>query len=156
MKAAFDELPCVSVSRLRASGAVTPAMRTTIVKFDDVEFNVALSLMRFPNGGSWNFFICSCGRRCRVLRLFEGGLICSKCCKSRGLGFRVELIRTEKRAVYHLPRILARLNSATPARLHPRKGQMLDRRANLEARLKRSLIVARRFAIKEFEKWADK
>ena len=49
------------------------------------------------------------------------------------------------------PRLLARLNSNTPARLHPRNGQMLDRRANLEARLRRGLIRARQFAIDEHD-----
>jgi hypothetical protein len=64
----------------------------------------------------------------------------------------VELITVEKRAAYHAPRILARLNSDAPARLTPRPGRMLDRRANLELRLKRSLIVERRAAIEQFEK----
>jgi hypothetical protein len=78
--------------------------------------------------------------------------MCWRCCKARGLRARVELIRTENRAAYHLPRILARLTSTTPARLHPRPGRMLDRRANLELRLKRSLIVERRAKIEQFEK----
>jgi hypothetical protein len=56
---------------------------------------------------------------------------CWRCCKARGLRARVELIRTERRAAYHLPRILARLNSTAPARLHPRPGRMLDRRSEL-------------------------
>ena len=152
MKTAIDDLPAVSVSRLRALGDITAETKTTTVKFDDVEFVVALSLRRFPNGGSWSFFLCPCGRRARILRLFEGGLSCSRCLEARGFRARVELIRTEKRAAYHVPRILSRLNSATPARLHPRNGQMLDRRVNLEARLRRSLIVARKFAIDEHDK----
>ena len=152
MKTAIDDLPAVSVSRLRALGDITAETKTTTVKFDDVEFVVALSLRRFPNGGSWSFFLCPCGRRARILRLFEGCLSCSQCLEARGFRARVELIRTEKRAAYHVPRILSRLNSATPARLHPRNGQMLDRRVNLEARLRRSLIVARKFAIDEHDK----
>jgi hypothetical protein len=46
---------------------------------------------------------------------------------------------------------IERLNSDIPARLRPRPGRMLDRRANLELRLKRSLIVERRAAIEQFE-----
>jgi hypothetical protein len=152
MKTAFDDLPAVSVSRMRALGDITAETKTTTVKFDDVEFVVALSLRRFPNGGSWSFFLCPCGRRARILRLFEGGLSCSQCLEARGFRARVELIRTEKRAAYHAPRILARLNSATPARLRPRPGRMLDRRATLEAKLRRSLIVARQFALDEHAK----
>jgi len=71
---------------------------------------------------------------------------------ARGLRARVELIRTENRAAYHAPKRLARLYSGTPARIHPRPGRMLDRRARLEARLRRSLIVARQFAIDEHDK----
>lgn len=57
-----------------------------------------------------------------------------------------------KRAALTAPKRIERLNSDTPARLHPRPGRMLDRRANLELRLKRSLIVERRTAIEQFEK----
>jgi hypothetical protein len=152
MKTAIDDLPAVSVSRLRALGDITAEMKTTTVKFDNVEFVVALSLRRFPNGGNWSFFVCSCGRRARILRLFECGLACSRCLEARGLRPRVQLIRTEQRAAYHAPRILSRLNSETPARLFPRLGRKLDRRANLEAKLRRSLIVARQFAIDEHDK----
>jgi hypothetical protein len=71
---------------------------------------------------------------------------------ARGLRARVELVRTENRAAYHSPKRLARLNSDTPARLHPRPGRKLDRRANLELRLKRSVVVERRAKIAQFEK----
>ncbi|MFY9970994.1 MAG: hypothetical protein WAK41_16485 [Roseiarcus sp.] len=143
MKIAIDDLPSVSVSRLRALGEITAQTKVTSVGFGEVSFNVALSLRRFPNGGSWSFFLCPCGRRARVLRLFEGGLACRQCLGARGLRPRVQLIRTEKRASYLAPKRLERLNSTTPARIHPRPGRMLDRRANLEIALRRSLIVAR-------------
>jgi hypothetical protein len=143
MKTAIDDLPSVSVSRMRALGEITAETKITSVAFGEVIFNVALSLVRFPNGGSWSFFLCPCGRRARIIRLFEGGLACRQCLGARGLRPRVQLIRTEKRAAYHAQRILARLNSTMPARLHPRPGRMLDRQANLEFALRRSLIVAR-------------
>jgi hypothetical protein len=57
-----------------------------------------------------------------------------------------------KRAALTAPKRIERLNSDAPARLHPRPGRMLDRRANLELRLKRSLIVERRAAIEQFAK----
>jgi hypothetical protein len=61
-----------------------------------------------------------------------------------------------KRAALTAPKRIARLNSDTPARLHPRPGRMLDRRANLELRLKRSLIVERKAKIAQFEKEVGK
>jgi hypothetical protein len=51
MKAAYDELPGVSVSRMRASGAIGPNTKATTIAFGDVEFVVGLALRRFPNGG---------------------------------------------------------------------------------------------------------
>ena len=93
MRQAIDDLPSVSVSRLRALGEITPEMKTTTVMFGDVGFAVALALFRWPNGGSWSFFLCPCGRRARILRLYEGGLACRGCLKARGLRHRVELIK---------------------------------------------------------------
>jgi hypothetical protein len=152
MNAAYDELPGVSVSRLRALGDITEEMKVATVKLGEDEFTVGLSLFRWPNGGSWSFFVCPCGRRARIIRLFEGGLACCRCLKARGLHARVELIRTEKRAALLTPNRLERLKSDTPARLNPRRGRMLDRRTNLELALKRSLIVARRAKIAQFDK----
>jgi len=152
MNAAYDELPGVSVSRLRALGDITEAMNVATVKLGECEFTVGLSLFRWPNGGSWSFFVCPCGRRARILRLFEGGLACCRCLKARGLHARVELVRTERRAALLTPKRLERLKSEASARLHPRPGRMLDRRTNIELALKRSLIVARRAKIAQFEK----
>jgi hypothetical protein len=102
-----------------------------------------LSHLQFPNGGSWSFFVCPCGRRARTLRLFEGGLACRQCLGARGLRPRVQLIATHKRAAYLAAKRLERLTSSSPARLHPRPGRMLDKRVNIENALRRSLIVAR-------------
>jgi hypothetical protein len=147
MRQAIDDLPFVSASRLRALGEITPEMKTATVRVSTVGFTVALSLFRWPNGGSWSFFLCDCGRRARTIRLVEGHLRCRHWCKASGLRYRVELIRAERRAAYHMPRILARLNSDTPARLRPRPGGKLDRRRNLEFALKRSMIVSRKHLV---------
>lgn len=149
MNAAYDELPGVSVSKLRALGDITEQMNVATIKLGEYEFTVGLSLFRWPNGGSWSFFVCPCGLRARILRLFEGGLACCRCLKARG---RVELVRTERRVAWLTPKRLERLRSDAPARLHPRPGRMLDRRVNMELALKRSLIVARRAKIAQFEK----
>jgi hypothetical protein len=147
MNAAYDELQGVSVSRLRALGDITEEMKVATIKLGEYEFTVGLSLFRWPNGGSWSFFMCPCGRRARILRLFEGGLACSRCLMARGLRARVELVRTERRAAWLTPKRLGRLKSDVPARLHPRPGRMLDRRANLEFALRRSRIVARKHGV---------
>jgi hypothetical protein len=57
MNAAYDDLPGVSVSRLRALGDITEAMKVATVKLGEYEFTVGLSLFRWPNGGSWSFFV---------------------------------------------------------------------------------------------------
>jgi hypothetical protein len=151
MKAAYDELPGVSVSRLRAAGEIRAEDTIATVVFGDVAFTVSLGLHRWPNGGNWSRFLCpGCGRWARILRLLEGQIMCWRCCKARGLRARVELIRTEKRAAYHAPRLIARL-TGPPARLNPRPGRTLDRRANIEARLRRSFIVARQHALDEHD-----
>src|SRR5580704_12466422 len=103
MKTAIDDLPAVSVSRMRALGEITAETKVTSVRFGEIIFNVALSLRRFPNGGSWSFFLCPCGRRARILRLFECGLACRECLGARGLRPRVQLIATHKRAAYLAP-----------------------------------------------------
>jgi hypothetical protein len=118
----------------------------------EVIFDVGLSLVRFPNGGSWSFFLCPCGRRARIIRLFEGGLACRQCLGDRGLRPRVQLIATHKRAAYIAPRLIARLTSTEPARLHPRPGRMLDRRVKLELSLRRASIVVRQYALDEHAK----
>jgi hypothetical protein len=153
MRTAIDDLPSIGVSRLRAAGDIGPDTRTTTIRFPVGDtFNVGLFHLQFPNGGGWSFFLCACGRRCRTLRLYEGFLACHRCLAARGLRNRVELIPTERRAAYHAPRLLARLTSASPARLNPRPGRMLDRRPRLERALRRTLIVARQHALDEHEK----
>jgi hypothetical protein len=154
MRLAIDDLPrSESVSRLRAAGVIASDTVVANVAIGDRCFNVAVVHHHFPNGGSWSFFVCPCGRRCRILRLYEGReLACRRCLGTRGLRPRVQLIATHKRAAYTAPKRIARLTSASPARLRPRPGRMLDRRAPLEARLRRSLIVAREHSLEEHDK----
>jgi hypothetical protein len=149
-KVAIDDLPgSENISRLRAAGVITSDTTVTNISFGDQSFNVAVSHRRFPNGGSWSFYLCPCGRRCRILRLFEGGPACRWCLGARGLRPRVELIATPQRAARVVPKLIARLTSSSPARLRPRPGRMLDRRARLEAAVRRSLVVARQYALEE-------
>jgi hypothetical protein len=154
MRTAIDDFPSLSSSRMRAAGHFRSNDTTAMVAFpsphDDAAFVVALSHFRWPNGGVWSFFRCPCGRRARILRLFDNNeLVCRGCLKARGFRARVELIATPVRAAHTVPRRLGRLASATPARLYPRPGRVLDRRSHLEASLRRSQIVARQHALDE-------
>jgi hypothetical protein len=45
-----DDLPTVSVSRLRAAGVISADAVSTFVRFDEVEFAVGVTHRRFPNG----------------------------------------------------------------------------------------------------------
>jgi hypothetical protein len=65
------------------------------------------------------------------------------------------LRRVHRRQDRHLltaPGRIAKLNGDRSERINPRPGRKLDRRAPIEAALKRSLIVARQHGVAEFEK----
>ena len=103
---------------------------------------VGLWHMRFPNGGGWSFFLCpSCGRRARVLRLYER-VACWRCtCDGsppRRLLYRFEHGDKAQR----IERLKQRLNGG-PARVKPRPGRTLDRRWLTEQALRRALIAER-------------
>jgi hypothetical protein len=105
---------------------------------------VGLSLVRFPNQGSWSFFICACGRCCRTLRLFEGKAACKGCLEAKGLRYWVENLTKPERAAWVASRLKTRLLSEAPARLNPGPGRKLDRRPRLEAALRRAEYLAAR------------
>lgn len=145
MRLTQDDLPSISVSRLRALGAVTASMGSVRVEIAGVLREVRLSHRRFPNGGGWSFFLCpSCGRRCRTLKLFER-LACWRCTRAgsppRRLPYRCE----RKDRAGRIERLTALLYSEEPARLKPRPGRTLDRRARTEMALRRALIAERRW-----------
>jgi hypothetical protein len=66
--------------------------------------------------------------------------------------YRSQSVRTETRHLVTAPPRMALLSGDKPARVNPRPGRKLDRRINMEAKLRRSLVVARQFAIDEHEK----
>ncbi len=141
MRIAIDDLPMVSASRMRAAGEITADMKAATVRFGDegVEFNVALWVMRFRNGGSWSYFICGCGRKCRTLRLYEGELGCKGCLEAKGLRYWIEDLSKSERAAYRAPRLKARLMNEVPARLKPHlRWGTLERRSRLEAALRQA------------------
>src|SRR5580704_13361545 len=99
-----------------------------------VSREVLLWHLHFPNGGGWSFFLCpSCGRRARVLKLFEK-IGCRRCAcsgsPSRPLPWRSDLgDRT-----LQIERLTQRL-SGVPARAKPRPGRTIDRRWRTEQAL---------------------
>ena len=147
MRLAIDDLPYLSSSRLRALGEIRADAPAAVVQFPDGEvFTVPLQHVRFPNGGSWSFFVCSCGRRCRTLRLYNGALACKGCLEGRGFRYRVEDMSPSERAAYVAERLAVRLASSSPARLKPHlRYSKLERRSRLEASLRQcEFRVARR------------
>jgi hypothetical protein len=134
-----------SVSRLRAEGKITADMTSVCIGFGAIELKreVRLEHRRFPNGGSWSFFLCPrCDRRVRRLRLNDGRAMCSYCC---GNFHRISYGSPEQRATAREQRIekLRKLIDDGPARLNPRPGRVLDRRMWLTFALRRAKIVKR-------------
>ncbi len=137
MRLAIDDLPYLSSSRLRALGEIRADAPAAVVQFPDGEvFTVPLQHVRFPNGGSWSFFVCSCGRRCRTLRLYSGALACKGCLEGRGFRYRVEDMSLSERTAYVASRLAVRLASPSPARLKPHLWGTMERRLRLEASLR--------------------
>jgi hypothetical protein len=128
-----DDLPSICVSRLRASGAITTEMTRTTIGIADVEAEVGLDLVRFRNGNSWSFFRCPCcGLRARVLKLFDGCVLCWRCCHRRGAGYRAVGKSPRRRAELRIPKLLAMLQSEQSLRLKPHLYGTMERRKRLE------------------------
>jgi hypothetical protein len=155
VKTRIDDLPLVRVSTLVANGYIGRDAMTALVRFadDGVEYVVSVRIRPFPNGGFWAMFVCPrCDGGAQRLRLLEDTPACGKCVRATGLRYRVESTPTKDRHLLTAPKRIDRLNRDKPARVNPRPGRKLDRRAPIEAALKRSLLVARQRGVAEFEK----
>ena len=142
MRLTQDDCPSVSVSRMRALGEVTEDMAKVNVTIAGMTREVGLWHMRFPNGGGWSFFLCpGCGRRARVLKLFEK-IACRRCTRlgpsSPRLCWRTDLGDRSQ----WIEQLRDRL-SGEPARVKPRPGRTIDRRWRTEQALRRALIAER-------------
>jgi hypothetical protein len=150
MKHTIDDLPMVRVSTLVAHGYIARGAGTALIRFGDdgVEYQVGVRMRQFPNGGFWARFACPrCDGGSQRLRLLDGQPACGKCIRASGLIYRSQSIRTEKRHLSTAPPRMALLSGDKPARVNPRPGRKVDRRANLEFALRRSRIVARKHGV---------
>ena len=126
-----DDLPAIGVSRLRATGLITPAMKTIRLELEARTFDIGLVHTHFPKGGGWSFFVCpSCSRFARTLRLLERRLVCRRC---DGLLARCQMEDKGPR----IKSLIERLN-------RPKA----KNRARLERSLRQALIADRRKRLK--------
>ena len=72
-----------------------------------------------------------------MLRLFDGALLCTRCCIRRGASPRIWSMSVKQRAERRIPRLRAMLESPTSLRLKPSTlwGKM-ERRSRMEAALR--------------------
>jgi hypothetical protein len=152
----IDDLPFVSISRLRATGVITVETTEFLVKLGDAEQVFGVTLRKFPCGGSYSFFACGCGRRARVLRLLNGAIMCCLCCISRGVRYRCEPTGSSKRAALRIPKLIAMLESKESLRLKPVLYGTMERRARHEAALQRNLMILKRHDLAALAKAIDK
>ena len=143
MKEVFqDDLPAISVSRLRATGAITAEMIKAKITIAGVEAEVDLQLVRFANGGSWSFALCPhCDRRARTLKLFDGCVLCWRCCYRRGARYRCRTRSLRGRSELRIPKLRAMLQSEQSLRLKPHLYGTMERRSRHEAALRRAELL---------------
>ena len=147
----FDELVGLTASRLRATGAIRLQDRHGIIAFGDKQKLVGVAHTKFPNGGSWSYFVCpKCGRRAKRLWLVDDAPRCVKCCWSLGVRYRAaygfgrtERLRERDRRVDRLQAML----EGGPMRFKPVPpnwgNRRLDRRNRLTVALQRARIATR-------------
>jgi|HubBroStandDraft_6_1064221.scaffolds.fasta_scaffold778682_2 hypothetical protein len=134
-----EDLLNIGVSRLRASGLISPEMNEFVVRLGDVEQAVGVQHLRFSNGGGWSFFVAPCcGRRVRTLRLYASRLMCGRCLQAHGVLFRATPMKPRRRAEQRIPKLRAMLESVESLRLKPHLWGTMEKRARHEAALHRA------------------
>jgi hypothetical protein len=114
---------------------ITEDSEFVTLAFDEFKPTVRVTHIRFPNGGSWSYFLCpSCARVAMTLRLYDGRLVCRSCdgliaaCQDHSRRGKEERI----------------------ARLEARLAGKCSSRRRLEHSLKRARAVVRREALRGF------
>ena len=110
----FDELVSIAASRLRATGVIRLEDKQALIPFGEQTKLIGVAHTKFPNGGSWSYFLCpKCGRRAKKLWLVDGAPSCRLCLEKLGVrnraayGFgRSERLRERDRRVDKLQAML--------------------------------------------------
>jgi hypothetical protein len=145
-----DQLPAVSMARLRALDVITPETTEFLVRLGHVEKKVSVHLRRFPSGGSWSWFGCPmCGKWARTLRLHLDDIVCPGCCKRRGIRHRCETMSVRQRAEHRIPKLRAMLESTESLRLKSHLWGTMERRSRLKAALARAEFIVARLRLSE-------
>ena len=138
-----DDLPSLSVSRLRALGSITAEMTRATVGLADVEIEVDLSLKVSERWQLELIPLPVLRRKARTLRLLERGMLCWRCCVSRGVRYRCEPTSVRQRAEHRIAKLRAKLESADLLRLKSHLWGTMERRSRLEAALQRAELIVR-------------
>jgi hypothetical protein len=147
----FDELVSIAASRLKAMGVIRLEDQQALIPFGERTKLIGVAHTKFPNGGSWSYFVCpKCGRRAKKLWLVNDAPRCRLCLEKLGVrnraayGFgRSERLRERDRRVDRLQAML----EGGPMRFKPVPpnwgNRRLDRRNRLTATLQRARIATR-------------
>jgi hypothetical protein len=147
----FDEIVSIAASRLKATGVIRLENRWALIPFGEQTKLIGVAHTKFPNGGSWSYFLCpKCGRRAKKLWLVDDAPRCRLCLEKLGVrnraayGFgRTERLRERDRRVDRLQAML----EGGPMRFKPVPpnwgNRHLDRRNRLTAALQRARIATR-------------
>jgi hypothetical protein len=85
----FGELVSLAASRLKATGAIKPEDRQAVIPFGEQTKLIGVAHTKFPNGGSWSYFVCpKCGRRAKKLWLADDAPRCRRCLEKLGVRYR--------------------------------------------------------------------
>ena len=147
----FDELPSVSVSRLKATGLIRLEDQWAHIPFGEQTKLIGVAHTKFPNGGSWSYFVCAkCSRRAKKLWLVDDAPRCRLCLEKLGVRYRAaygfgrtERLRERDRRVDRLQAML----EGGPMRFKPVPpnwgNRRLDRRNRLTWALQQARIATR-------------
>jgi hypothetical protein len=85
----FDELVSIAASTLRALAAIRLEDQQALIPFGKQTKLIGVAHTKFPNGGSWSYFVCpKCGRRAKKLWLLDGAPRCRLCLEKLGVRYR--------------------------------------------------------------------
>ena len=147
----FDELVSIAASRLKATGLIRLEDQWAHIPFGEQTKLIGVAHTKFPNGGSWSYFVCpKCGRRAKRLWLADDAPRCRLCLEKLGVRYRAaygfgrtERLRERDRRVDRLQAML----EGGPMRFKPVPpnwgNRRLDRRNRLTWALQRARIATR-------------